>query len=79
MNEPVIMIPTDAATAARYVAASDEQRLKIELLVRLLLLERPRPSPDSLLQLMDAMSAEAQANGLTPEILEASLNDPDEA
>ena len=78
MNEPVIMIPTDAATAARYVAASDEQRLKIELLVRLLL-ERPRPSPDSLLQLMDAMSAEAQANGLTPEILEAILNDPDEA
>ena len=77
-GEAVITIPTDAATAARYGAATDEERLKIQLLVRLLL-ECPRPSPDSLLQLMDDMSAEAQANGLTPEILEAILNDPDEA
>lgn len=78
MSAATITIPVDVITAARYVAATDEERLKIELLVRLLL-ERPRPSPDSLLQLMDAMSAEAQANGLTPEILEAILNDPDEA
>lgn len=70
------MLPTDAATAARYGAASDEERLKIQLLVRLLL-ERPRPSPDALLRRMDEMSDYAEANGLTPEILEAILNDPD--
>jgi hypothetical protein len=78
MNEPVIMIPTDAVTAARYVAASDEQRLKIHLLLRFLL-ERPLPSPDALLRRMDEMSDHAQARGLTPEILEEILNDPDAA
>ena len=75
-GEAVITIPTDAATAARYGAATDEERLKIQVLVRVLL-ERPRPSPDALFRRMDEMSDEAEANGLTPEILEAILNDPD--
>ncbi len=74
MNEPVIMIPTDAVTAARYNTAPDDVRDKILLMVRLFL--QPEPSsPESLLQLMNRVSAEAQAKGLTPEILEEILND----
>ena len=76
MSESVITIPTDAATAARYGAASDDVLNKIRLMVRLLLQAEPS-SPESLLQLMNRMSDEAQANGLTPEILEEILNDPD--
>lgn len=52
MNEPVIMIPTDAATAARYNTAPDAVRDKIRLMVGLLLPSEPT-SPESLLQLME--------------------------
>jgi len=74
MNESVIMIPTDAATAARYNTAPDAVRDKIRLMVGLLLPSEPS-SPESLLQLMERMSAEAQSKGLTPEILDEILND----
>ncbi len=73
-----ITIPVNRKAAQLYRAASDEQRLKIQMLLSFFL-EHPRPSPDALLRRMDAMSDQAQARGLTPEILEAILNDPDEA
>lgn len=73
-----ITIPVNRKAAQLYRAASDEDRLKIQMLLSFFL-ERPRPSPDALLRRMDAMSDQAEARGLTPEILEAILNDPDEA
>jgi hypothetical protein len=73
-----ITIPVDRKAAQLYREASDEQRLKIQVLLNFFL-EQPRPSADALLQRMDAMSDQAEARGLTPEILEAMLNDPDEA
>lgn len=74
MSETVITIATDADTAAKYNAATDMERRKIQLLVRVLLQNTP-PSKKSLQQLMDEMSAEAQAKGLTPEILDELLQD----
>nr|WP_044200650.1 hypothetical protein [Oscillochloris trichoides] len=73
-----ITIPVNRKAAQIYRAASDEQRLKIQMLLSFFL-ENSRPSPDALLRRMDAISDQAQARGLTPEILEAILNDPDEA
>ena len=74
MSETVITIATDADTAAKYNAATDMERRKIQLLVRVLLQNTP-PSKKSLQQLMAEMSAEAQAKGLTPEILDELLQD----
>lgn len=74
MNETIISIPIDTDTAAKYNAATDEERRKIQLLLRVLLRNSP-PSNKTLQQLMDEMSDEAQARGLTPEILDRILND----
>ncbi len=76
MSEAVITIATDHDTAALYDAASDEARRKIQVLVRMLLQTTP-PSEQSLQQLMDDMSAEAQASGLTPDILDQLLSSDD--
>lgn len=77
MSETVITIPTDAATAAKYYAASDMERQKIQILLRVLL-QSPAPSTQSLVQLMDDISDEAQSRGLTPDILNSILNDDDD-
>lgn len=74
MSEAVITIPADSDTAAKYSAASDIERRKIQLLVRALV-QNTSPSPKSLQQLMDEMSEEAQSRGLTPEVLAQILND----
>ncbi len=74
MSEAVITIAMDRDTAARYDVATDEARRKIQVLIRMLLRPTP-PAEQSLQQLMDDMSAEAQARGLTPDILDRLLND----
>jgi hypothetical protein len=75
MSDTTISIPVDTLTAARYVAAPDRQRQKIQLLVRVLLSTTTPLDLTRLQRIMDAMSDEAQANGLTPEILDAILRD----
>jgi hypothetical protein len=75
MATSTISIEVDADAARAYAAASEEQKLKLQLLLNLGLREIASNPPKSLSQVMDEMGAEAQARGLTPEILEKLLND----
>ncbi len=75
MTETTIAIPVDAATAQVYLTASpsDQQKMKVLLGLRLReLAEMPR---QSLSEVMDDIGTQAQARGLTPEILEDLLCD----
>ncbi len=74
-SNATIMLPVDTATAAKYYAATEEERRKVQLLVRLLFRTTALPTEGTLQQIMDEMSDEAQARGLTPEILEQILNE----
>lgn len=75
MADTTILLPIDTVTAAKYYAATEEERQKVQLLVRLLLRTVPLAPDATLSQLMDRMSDEAQTRGLTPAILEELLND----
>jgi len=75
MSETTITIPIDPDTATRYYAASDEERRKVQLLLRMLLQTNPTTATTTLQQIMDDLSYEAQAKGLTPEILDELLHD----
>lgn len=74
MSETIISIPIDTDTAAKYNAASVEERRKVQLLLRILL-QNSTPSTKTLQQLMNEMSDEAQSKGLTPDILDQLLNE----
>jgi hypothetical protein len=67
-----VRVPADVARA--YKAASDEDRRKMDLLMGFQLTDFARSS-HSLDESMNAMSREAQRNGLTPEILKSILDD----
>lgn len=69
------MIPVDTATAAKYHAATEEDRRKVQLLVRMLFRTLPLPPDSALPQILNAMSDEAQSRGLTPEVLDQLLNE----
>ena len=75
MTDTMITIPLDEPTAAAYHTASAEDQRKIQLLFRVLLREFTAPSNLSLRELMDDIGAKAEAQGLTPAILEQLLND----
>jgi hypothetical protein len=75
MAESMIMIPVDAGTARAYQAASAGDRRKMQVLLRLRLRELATTPSVSLRDLMDEIGAEAEARGLTPEILETLLHD----
>jgi hypothetical protein len=75
MTDTTITIPLDAASAVAYHTASAEDQRKIQLLFRVLLREYTAPSNLSLRELMDDIGAQAEARGLTPDILERLLND----
>ena len=75
MTDTTITIPLDKATAVAYNAASAEDQQKIHLLFRVLLREYTAPSNLSLRELMDDIGAQAEARGLTLDILEQLLND----
>lgn len=75
MSEATITIPIDTATAEKYQRASAAERRKIQLLVQVMLQSTTESPVQSLQQLMDDMSVDVQARGLTPEILEQILND----
>ena len=75
MSTENISIAVDADAARSFSEASPEERRKLELLLRLrlreLTLERVRP----LQEIMDDIGADAEAKGLTPEILESMLRE----
>ncbi len=68
-----ITIPVDAATASAYEAASAAERERIQLLFRLWVLRQDKRPARPLDEVMAAMAAEAEANGMTPEILAEML------
>ena len=70
-----IQIPLDPELAQVYNRASSEDQHKLQTLVSLWLRKIDSSTPDSLSRLMDEISDEAAARGLTPEILESLLND----
>lgn len=67
-----IEVNPDAASA--YVSASAETQQKVQLFLNTWLPELTTPRR-SLREVMDQLSAEAEARGLTDEILESILND----
>ena len=73
MSTICIEVGDEAAQA--YAAASAEQKKKLQLLLKLRLREIMSEPPRPLSEVMDKMGAEAQARGLTPEILDSLLHD----
>jgi len=74
MEMKTIQIRVSEKIAERFAAASQEERYKIEALLSLQLGDLIDPGR-SLEETMDSMSKYAQAQGLTPEMLESILND----
>ena len=75
MADTMITIPVDAETARTYNTASEEDRLRIQLLLRLQLREWATGRRRTLREVMDEIGSKAQARGLTPEILDELLRD----
>jgi hypothetical protein len=75
MAQANLTIQVDAVVAKAFANATPEERRKMELLLSLrlqdLLSSRTRP----LEPLMDEIGAEAEARGMTPEVLESLLDD----
>ncbi len=75
MSVTTMSIPLEGKAAEAYQLVPLEKREWLEMLVNLVVREFAQYSPQSLLALMNEMSREAQANGLTAERLEALLAD----
>jgi hypothetical protein len=73
MTTTTITVDVDPETAEAYAAASEQDRLKLKILLRLGLRHLADRPSRSLSQIMDDIGAEAEANGMTPEILEDIL------
>jgi hypothetical protein len=74
MQTEEITIRVDADLATAYLAASDEQRRKFDLLLSLRLRDATHPRR-SLKDTAREIGRKARARGLTPEILESILKD----
>ncbi len=70
-----ITIEVDSDAARANTAASAAEKRKVQLLLNLRLRELVSQPPRPLSEVMDQMGAEAQARGLTPEILKSLLNE----
>lgn len=75
MDMAVINIPLDAELAQIYEQSSTENQQKIQLVLSLWLREMGDSDSISITDLMDSISDRAQAQGLTPELLDELLND----
>lgn len=78
METVPITIEVDAEAAKVYAAATPEEQWKMQVLLSLRLRDLTIKPRRSLREVMDDIGREAQANGLTPEILETLLRDEDE-
>ena len=74
MQTQEITIRVDPEAANAYLAASEEDRRKLDLLLSLRLQDVTQ-STDSLERVMREISRRAQQRGMTPEILESILRD----
>ena len=75
MSTESISITVDADAAQSFCQASPEERRKLELLLRLRLRELTLGRARPLKEIMDEMGTDAEAKGLTPEILESMLRE----
>ena len=75
METRKITIEVEAGAGAAYESAPEEKKRKIDALLSLQLGEAVREERASLKEIMREMSREAEANGLTPEILQSILNE----
>jgi hypothetical protein len=73
MQTQEITIRVDPLAANAYLAASDEDRRKLDLLLSLRLQDATQPG-ESLESVMREIGRRAQERGLTPEILESIIN-----
>ena len=79
METTPITIEVDAAAAKIYAAATPAEQWKMQVLLSLRLQDLTiAPRRRSLAAVMDEIGAEAEARGLTPEILESILRGEDE-
>jgi hypothetical protein len=69
-----ITIRVDPVAASAYLAATEEERRKLDLLLSLRLQDVTQQG-QSLEEVMRDISRRAQERGLTPEILESLLHD----
>lgn len=74
MLSQTISIDVDPETAKLFAAATPDERRKLQLLLRLRLRELTTAPSPPLKQIMDEIGKEAEARGLTPEILESLLH-----
>jgi hypothetical protein len=75
MTTETISIEVDADSARALAQASVEERRKLELLLNLRLKELVAGPPRTLREIMDEIGTQAEASGMTPEILESLLRD----
>ena len=75
MESRTITIPVDPRVERAWNAADDAERRKLQVLFNLLLGELISDERPSLEKIMDEVGREAEARGLTPEILESILKD----
>ena len=71
----IISIEVDEAAARAFAEASESERGKLQILLSLRLQELTSRQGRSLQAVMDEISRNAEARGLTPEILETLLRD----
>ena len=75
MATSTISLEVDADTARAFSAASAEEKRKMQLLLCLRLRELTSRPARPLKEVMDEIGRYAEAQGLTPEILESLLRD----
>ncbi len=74
MAVATINIQVDDRAAQLYQSTPEDKRVRLRKLIGYLVEEFAESTPQTLLSLMDEMSREAEAKGLTPEILASILN-----
>jgi hypothetical protein len=75
MSTATIDIQLDSDIVEAYYALPTDRQERLKRLLSFMLQEFVESTPQSLLSLMDEMSREAAANGLTEEVLESLLQD----
>ena len=75
MTTEMISIEVDSETALAYREADQQRRAKLAILVRWGLDELKGTGGTALFDVMEEIGRKAQANGLTPEILQSILED----
>lgn len=75
MLTETITLEVEADAAKVFNEGTDEDREKLQFLIERWLRQYSAADVESLKRTMDKMSAEAQRNGLTPEILDSILAD----